>query len=341
MKNLHHTILAVAFWCSFSFVSLAQNGGEYVFSFLQLPASASESLNGGLQPAALQVQAAHSWHNPALSDTGSTPGLQLSYSNLWAGIQSVSAHMYVGKLWGAGISAHAFRLGYGNFTAASETGQITGSFTAADNALGISASYPLWDSGLRIGVGIHMLFAHYEQYSASALSSNIGLHYLSTNGSLAIGLQLRNWGVMLKSFSDKGREQLPISLELGAEKRLAHAPFSFSLALVNLLNWNLATAYTVADSPTQANYSYGSNSFGAEMLMHIQVGTKLHLGEFFEAGMSYRYKQRYDMLIAELGGTSGFTWGFGIKLTHLQVHFAYNSAHLTGGVQSLSVLYNW
>ena len=89
--------------------------------------------------------------------------------------------------------------------------------------------------------------SHLERYFSAGICVDIGAAYHNERLLFDAGLVIRNAGFQIKSYTGRGGEPLPFEIIAGATKRLAHAPFSFSLTLKHLEKPDLTYDYDPED----------------------------------------------------------------------------------------------
>jgi len=132
------------------------------------------------------------------------------------------------------VSGSIIYFDYGNFDETNEFAVPSGrKFGASDLAFAISLSNYLED---QFSYGVTMKYAHstIDSYSASAIAFDFGLIYEAPfEDDLFIGFSLLNVGKALTAFQATD-ERLPLSINLGVSKKLAHLPLVLNINLNNL-----------------------------------------------------------------------------------------------------------
>jgi hypothetical protein len=138
-----------------------------------------------------------------------------------------------------------------------------------------------------------------HQLSASALVQNVGTQF-STYG--------------------ESREQLPFDLKMGITKRLAEAPFSFSLTAQRLNRFNLDHDDTAFNNDNgYANYSSGIG----KLFRHLVLATTVYIGDRAEIYAGYNFLRRKELAVGAAGnGLHGFSMGISVNLGRLHLQYA-------------------
>lgn len=314
-------------------LSYGQNGGTSSFYFLQVPSSAQAAMLGGQVVASPHADISLAWENPSALKGIHHHELQTSYTFYLADASYTSA-IFAHSFESAGNLGVGIRhMGYGDFTAANEFGDKLGTFTAQDNVLDIMWSRTLLDSSLYVGVGLSTILSNYEAYSSVAIASQFGVSYVSSDGLFSCGIAVRNFGRQVKPFVEGNYEELPFAVNLTLAKKLAHAPFLFSLSLHDLHNWELDFGTLQQNSTTE------ETNFGTEFAKHITLGVEFVPTSKFRVGVSYNHKRRQEMTFQQANGLAGFSWGIGFAVKRFRFQFANSFLTKAGASQMFSVNY--
>lgn len=138
------------------------------------------------------------------------------------------------------------------------------------------------------------------------------------------------------------QENMPSDLQLGLTKKLAHAPFRFSITAQHLLNWDLT--YKPYDVENANSSSIGNNSassgFVDKLMRHMVLGLEFVPAKNFHIDFGYNHRRRKELAYEERMSTAGLSWGFGFRV--YKFLFSYGSAryHLGGASNHFSVSTN-
>jgi hypothetical protein len=309
--------------------STGQTGGDNTYEFLNLSHSAYANATGGILIASGRSDLSLPYYNPALLNGTMDNDISLSFSTWAAGITYgyASWAMETPSLgtFGGGLSY----ISYGSFTEADAAGNITGSFTAAEYALNVIWSWKI-DSLFTVGVTLKPVLSHLERYYSAGLGLDIGVAYHNEQLRLDAGIVIRNAGFQIKSYTGQGGEPLPFEIIAGATKRLAHAPFSFSLTLRHLEKPDLTYDYDTEDDITPGG-------LGEDILRHMVLGVEILPSDSFWIGAGLNYQRRAEMRTLQRSGMAGFTAGFGIRTRAFDLAYAHDAFHPAGGSNHLTV----
>lgn len=313
--------------------SFSQTGGDNVYEFLNLTHSGLVASLGGTNVSLNGNKLSMAYHNPALLNTSMDKTLALNYVNYFAGI-NYGQVMYSGSFPGTGnFAAGLTYLNYGSFTEADASGVITGTFHAAEYAFSTIYSRKI-DSMFSIGVNIKPILSYLEKYTSFGLAIDIGAEYHNRSNLFSAGLVIKNTGLQITTYAGEDRQKLPFEIQAGVSQRLAHAPFRFSLTLRHLEKYDLT--YEYIDTVSNDNISKSSDFF-ENMIRHAIIGVEMipHKNFYFSTG--YNYQRRSELQVDSKVSTVGFSWGFGINTSWLDIEFGRATYHLAGSSSHVSL----
>jgi hypothetical protein len=307
---------------------LAQTGGDNTYEFLNLTHSAFAAATGGITVSQSRGDLSTPYYNPALLNADMRKNMTLSYSRYLAGIN------YGYAAWGfnsrtinnyaAGLSY----INYGSFTAADESGNITGSFTAAEYAFNFIYSRPL-DSLFSIGIDVKPVLSHLERYFSAGICADLGVTYINKEMLLSAGFVIKNAGFQIKTYTGENSEPLPFEIQAGVTKELAHAPLRFTLTIRHLEKYDLTYDYNTEDETNV-------NGVGENILRHMVLGIELLPVKNFWAGAGFNYQRRAELKTTAKTGSAGLSWGFGFNAKAFTLAYGRDSYHLAGAANHIS-----
>ncbi len=315
-------------------MGMAQQAGSSTYDFLNLTNSARVGALGGNQVGMNSKDVSLVFHNPANLSQDLHQSLVFNYVPYVSDIKMTYAG-YAQKFDGIGtfgLSIHS--LNYGTFDRADVDGNLNGTFSAAEYAINLSYSKVL-SPKLRAGVSLKPIISNLEQYNSFGLAADIGLLYHSENQLFSAGITLKNVGSQITTYNDT-YEPLPTDLQIGLSKKLAHAPFRFSITAQDLFDWKMK--YKVEDGNGEIIEDAGNSGGGFDQLMrHMIVGIELVPSDNFYVAVGYNHRRRQELGVSDKMSTSGYSWGFGFRVH--KFHFAYGSAryHLAGSSNHFSI----
>lgn len=319
--NLYRVLVtpAVAAAC----ISAMAQAGSTSYNFLDVTSSARIYGLGGVNITTVDDNLNTADQNPALLGPEMDGQALIDYMHYIGGSNFAGAR-YAGAsgeygAWSAGIRY----FGYGSITAADETGTILGKFSPKDVSFSGSYSYNIY--GLwRGGVSVKLLYSSYEQYSALALATDLGLNYYDEERDLSFSIVGANLGGQIKKFNDEG-QRLPIDLRLGWAKSFGNFPVRFSVTAWNLTKWHLP--YVVTGDGSDTETAELKDTFSSNLFRHLIFGAELISSEKFYLSLGYNYRTRTDMSTYSRSMLSGFSLGAGINARNFRVAVALAQPH--------------
>lgn len=321
-KRIHIAISLAALAIALSPVCHAQ-GGSTAYNFLNVTSSARIYGLGGVNITTVDDNLNTTDHNPSLLGPEMSGQVLIDYmhyiggSNFAGARYAHSAGEY--GAWSAGIRY----FGYGAITAADETGTILGKFSPKDVAFNGSFSYNIY--GLwRGGINVKLLYSSYEQYSAMALATDLGINYYDEERDLSFSIVGANLGGQIKKFNNE-TDRLPMDLRIGWSQSFGAFPVRFSVTAWNLTKWHLP--YIETGSGASSDVAEIKDTFSSNLFRHLVFGAELISSEKFYLTLGYNYRTRTDMSTYSRSFLSGFSLGAGLNTTRFRVGLAFAQPH--------------
>jgi hypothetical protein len=327
-------VLNFLFFIVLASPSYSQTGGDNIYEFLNLTHSGLVTSLGGTNVSLHGNNLNLAYHNPALLNEGMNKSLALNYVNYFAGINYGLA-MYSRSIPGTGnFAAGLTYLNYGSFTETDASGIITGDFSAAEYAFSMIYSRTI-DSLFSVGVNFKPVLSHLEKYTSFGFVFDFGASWHNSSNLFSAGLVIKNLGYQVTTYAGEPHQKLPFEIQAGISQSLSHAPFRFSLTLRHLEKFDLTYQYNVPSSQENNKVSSG---FLENAMRHAILGVELipHKNFYFSAG--YNYQRRRELEIDSKVSTVGFSWGFGINTSVLNIEFGRATYHLAGSSNSVSLI---
>ncbi|MFZ2287363.1 MAG: type IX secretion system protein PorQ [Bacteroidales bacterium] len=306
-----------------------QTGGDNTYEFLNLSHSAFAAATGGITVSQGRNDLSLPYFNPALLSASMDNDISLSFSTYFAGIRygyaSYARDRGTTGTFAGGLSF----ISYGTFTEADQAGNITGTFTAAEYAFNILWSYRI-DTSFTVGINLKPVLSHLERYFSAGVCTDIGIAWHNEKLLLDAGLVIRNLGFQVKSYTGQDGEPLPFEITAGATKRLAHAPFSFSVTVRHLEKPDMTHDYDTGDE-------IPAGGFGENVLRHIVFGVELLPADAFWIGAGMNYQRRAEMRTEQRTGVAGFSAGFGFRTKAFEFSYGHEVFHQAGGSNHLTI----
>jgi hypothetical protein len=322
----------------FLFASLwgkAQSGGENIYEFLNLGSSARVAALGGDQVALSDPEADYSFYNPAALQANLDQNIALNYVNYITDINYGYAS-YTKDYRNIGTFSLAMHyVNYGKFTEANEFGEITGSFKASDYALIISYGRQI-NKIFRVGISLKPIYSSLEKYTSIGLATDLAFIYDHPNKRFRASLVVRNFGYQIKTYYDSHREDLPNEILIGLSTKLQHAPFRFALTYRHLEEFDMSYESEL-DSEDDSYEESNEDSFSDKAIKHLILGSEFIASKNFTIRLGYNFQRKEELKVDEKTSTVGFTWGFGLKVSHFRINYASARYHLAGSSNHFSI----
>lgn len=320
----------------------SQIGGNSVFEFLNLTNSARVAALGGNLITVKDNDLNLAFHNPSLLNSSMDNYTVLNYVNYFAGI-SYGYVAYARDYGDKGtFAAGMHHINYGTFTEADPTGLITGSFTASEYALNLFWSKPL-DTLWTVGFNLKPVYSVLESYTSFGIMADAGLTYYNSKSLMTVAMVVKNIGYQIVPYVEGNPEPVPFEFQMGASKRLKHAPFRFSLIANHLEQFDL-TYDNPEDQDQQFDPISGEENkvskfseLGDKVLRHLILSSEVLLTDNFFICMGYNFQRRKEMTIDTRTAFVGVSWGFGIKISKLHISYGRATYHLAGASNHFSL----
>ena len=314
--------------------AVAQIGGHGIYQFLNTAPNARSAAYGGTSMVTYANDLNVAFQNPSLLQASMSRQATVNYLLYPAGISAGS----VAYAWHKD-SLGTFLFGmqyynYGTFTGADATGEKQGTFKAQDFCFQAGINHKLlhWT----FGTNLKFIYSSIESYSSLGAAIDIGAtyHYCDTSRFVASFL-VRNLGLQLTKYAFT-REPLPLQVQIGLSKQLAHMPFRYFLVFNNLQVLDLSyinpnASSTRIDLVTQQPI-ITKPSLADKALRHIVLGGEFLFTKTFNLRFGYNYQHRKELILGDeyKKGLAGFSWGIGLKISKLQL--SYGGASYIPGV---------
>ena len=249
--------------------------------------------------------------NPALLGPEIDHQVGLNY------MKYIGSTNFMGGRYGQGLTEHSAiavgvqYYGYGEFIGTDAEGVQTGTFNASDINFNVTYSHDITDN-LRGGITLKYLYSKYEEYSAGAITADLGINYYNPESELSLSLVLKNLGGQVKKFNDR-TDNVPWDVQVGISKMLKSAPVRFSLTAWNLRYWHLPF-YKIADKNNPNSELVKEDKFGSNLLRHLVFGVEVLPTDKIYIGLGYNHKVRTDMSTYQRNFVSGFSLGAGLRV---------------------------
>ncbi len=233
-------------------------------------------------------------------------------------------------------------INYGKFKGTDYTGEETGDFYANDLAMNIGWARPLSEK-ITLGVNTKIISSFYEQYSSYGAGVDLAANYYDPDKKFSSSLIVKNLGRTFKAY-ETGTDWLPFEIQLGLSKRLEHIPFTYSILINHLQQWDLRyddPNEIRIDPLTKDSISLNSwEEIADNLARHIVLGGEFQIHKNFAIRMGYNYKRRQEMKVDSRKRMVGFSWGFSFRVKRFHFAYARSTYHLAGSPNFISITTN-
>jgi len=326
----------VSFVCSLLLVCVwgtrAQVGGDATTRFLQLPFSARAEAVGGKAYAIIDNDVSLAWQNPSLVTDKMNNRASFTYVNYFG--VNMAAASYARtlpkskiNLWG-GINY----VNYGKFTAADETGTVTGKFSVGDYAVTAGVSRP-FGKYFNIGVNARLNFSQMAEYFSMGAGMDIGASYISRNKLFVTSVVVRNVGMQFVTYTRGNREPLPLEVAVGVSHEFDKLPLRLSIIAHNLQKPDMS--YVDSSLVNQTDLSgeplYKGPSLASKILSHFTVGAELYpFKRIISLRVGFNFQRRYELKPDQKGRAIGLTYGIGVRINRFEINYSRAEYYITG-----------
>jgi hypothetical protein len=325
----------------------AQIGGQYTFGFLKQSASARLTGLGKSQIAQKDDDLSIGFTNPSMYNALMHNGLSYNHDFLLGGVGTgYFGYGYHVDKWKTTFQAGIQYISYGTFKQTDELGNIVGAFKAAEYAITLGVGHAI-NERLSVGMNLKFITSRLEAYKASGIAADLAGAYFNPEKNMGITVIFKNIGTQLATYTPDRNEDLPLDVQVGFSKKLARAPFRFSIALHDLNRWNLRY-----DNPFENEISLlgeapqepsALSKFSDNLFRHINLGGELVFGknENLRVRFGYSHQARKELNVNNIRSTAGFSFGVGFKVNRFRVDYGLGRQHVAGSLNHLSISTNF
>lgn len=314
----------------------AQLGGSTIYEFVNTPTSARENALGGNVRTIHDGDVTLALKNPSLLDStysgafsGTWGSLHITQTNIGFG-SFAFAHTFDKITYMGGIHF----MNYGRFSSYDEAGVFLGTFFASDYEIIFGASYEIVPK-IYAGISIKPILSYYEIYSSYGLLSDIAVSYKDTARQLTTSLIIANAGLQLTNYTTNNKEPIPFSVDFGITKKLAHAPFRFTITYQGLQEFNLSYDQKLTQTNTLINEEDKApkkfKTFSTSLFNHMHLSGEILLFKSLNFDIGYNFRRAHELSFGESKKGVGFSLGFNLNLSYFSLSYGWAKQHVTGG----------
>lgn len=297
--------------------------GSTAYNFLNITSSSKVYGLGGVNISLVDDDLGIVDQNPALLGGEMDNQILLDYMHYLGG-SNFAGLRYARQAGDHGAWSAAIRyFGYGSMKETLPDGSAIGTFSPKDLSFSGAYSHDITER-LRGGIDLKMIYSSYADYTAFAISTDIGINYYDSDRDLSLSAVVANLGGQVKRFNDS-YDRLPFDIRLGWSQSFGSFPVRFSITAWNLTKWHLPFTET-GDGSDSAEPKI-KDSFSSNLFRHLVFGADLISNPNFYLGIGYNYKTRTDMSTYSRSFLSGFSLAGGIRVKSFNVGVAFAQPH--------------
>ena len=296
-----------------------------VFNFLKIPMSAHVAALGGDNVSLKLDDPTLVFSNPAQAAAVNDNSLNLDYQTYVADTKILGAAFVKVFSVRHTVAVTGQLFDYGKMDETDEDGNVLGTFSAKDIALSALYSYTMGNHWVGGATG-RFITSKYAEYSSTAISVDIGMHYDNEESGFSFGVAMKNIGAQLSSFHDDRKEHLPFDMQVGISQKMAHAPFRFSFTFKDLTRWSNDYYYNPK----------GKSSFGRKLTNHFVLGVDFIPIEKIYVAAGYNFRRANELKAAGSSRGAGLSFGAGLQTNKIKAGISYAKYH----VDASSLLFN-
>lgn len=297
--------------------------GSTAYNFLNITSSSKVYGLGGVNISLVDDDLGIVDQNPALLGGEMDNQILLDYMHYLGG-SNFAGLRYARQAGDHGAWSAAIRyFGYGSMKETLPDGSAIGTFSPKDLSFSGAYSHDITER-LRGGIDLKMIYSSYADYTAFAISTDLGINYYDSDRDLSLSAVVANLGGQVKRFNDS-YDRLPFDIRLGWSQSFGSFPVRFSITAWNLTKWHLPFTET-GDGSDSAEPKI-KDSFSSNLFRHLVFGADLISNPNFYLGIGYNYKTRTDMSTYSRSFLSGFSLAGGIRVKSFNVGMAFAQPH--------------
>jgi len=272
-------------------------GGNSVFNFLKLSPTPQLTALGGVNISQTSDDVGLAFTNPALLKPSMHTQMNAVFNDFYGGIKVVNLSMgYRHEKLNTNFSGGLTYFSYGNTPETDASGIVMGKFRPTDWVAQVSASRTYLDKW-SYGTSLKFISSSYGQYNSTGLAMDIGVLFHDTANLFSAALVAKNMGTQLKKYDGTDPDDLPFDIQVGLTKRLANAPFGFSLTAQRVHQFDIL--YNDSNfNNTNGFPNSSTNKFSFEKLLnHLVLATAIYPGDRVEVMAGYNFLRRKELNI--------------------------------------------
>ena len=304
-------------------VSAQTLGGNTVFNFLRLSNTPELTALGGINISQTSNDIGLAFNNPALLKPSMHTQMNAVFNSFYGGIKVYHLSLgYHNQKLNTNFSWGLNYFNYGNTDETDASGNRLGKFRPTDWVMQVSASRKYMEKW-NYGATLKFINSSYGQYSSNGLAIDVGILFHDSSKLFSAAIVAKNMGTQLKKYAGTDPDDLPFDVQIGFSKRLASAPFSFSLTAQRIQRFNINYNDTNFNNENGFENTSEKKITFNKLLNHLVLATTIYAGDRVELMAGYNFLRRKELSIYNTAnGLNGFSMGVGVLLGKLHVRYA-------------------
>jgi hypothetical protein len=317
-------LTAIILSCLAAASSYAQTlGGSSTFNFLKLSNSPQLTGLGGVNVSQTSKDVGLAFYNPALLVPSMHTQMNAVFNSFYAGIAAYHLSLgYHSERWNTNFLWGLHYLNYGTIRETDASGNLYGELHPSDWVMQVSASRSYLEKW-NYGAAFKFISSSYGQYTSNGVGIDAGVLFLDSVKLFSASVVAKNMGFQIKNYSGTS-EDLPFDLIAGVTKRLAKAPFGFSITAHHLHQFDIRYNDTTFNNENVFGQNDNNKKFGFDKFFrHIVIATQIYIGDKLEVSLGYNHLRRKELSVGDAGnGLNGFSLGAGALFNKIQIRYA-------------------
>ncbi|MEN8186819.1 MAG: type IX secretion system protein PorQ [Bacteroidota bacterium] len=318
----------------------AQNGGERIYNFLNIPTSARQAALGG-DILTMNDDVNQPLWNPGTINKYIDNKVSVNYVNYLGDINVGSAtfaHL-INRRFGT-LHTGIQYINYGDFIGADAEGVETKEFQVRDLAWSVGYAYQIPKTDFHVGANAKFLSSKIENHSSIGAAFDLGFYYFNDLKPFTFSAVVRNVGYQISPYDDL-REDLPFEIAVGASYRLEDVPLKWHLSLTNLQQWEIAYANpSNSETDLEGNTKEEDVNFFDQAIRHVVIGGEFFPERKFNIRFGYNFRRAAELKLTEARTFAGISLGFGLKMGRIKFDYAFTKYHPVSNTSTFSLTYN-
>lgn len=293
-------------------------GGNAAFNFLKYSATPQLTALGGVNVSRVSEDPGMAFYNPALLKPSMHTRMNAVFNDQYGGVSVYHLSMAydlpsikTSFLWGLNY------FNYGRLIETDASGNELGEWRPTDWVMQVSAARSYLEKW-SYGASVKFIQSNYGQYRSNGMALDMGILFSDSLNNFSASVLVQNLGSQFKRYGGI-REDLPFDLKAGISKRLAKAPFGFSLTAQRLNRFDISYNDTAFNNENGIEGKFGID----ELFRRLVLATTIYISDRAEIHGGYNFLRRRELSIgANVNGLHGFSMGVSVFLGKLSLQYA-------------------